>query len=487
MSTQYYNTLRSTKPLSQRTENQRSFSKSQSNLGGAKRERLKRLIQEKIMKKYNLTSSKDFIDEEINTFIACENLNDKDLKLLDNRINTILKEKGMITTSKSVDKKSTICVSKTSDLPLINNSNEEREKNVKIENSRKERDIMSGASNLSTMFKKENQGNKKRNDPEVPEEDLINPKKRSHRFEFEHEDDMWNAFNNVNRRIFEQERIDEKQKDMEIKRRTKEDLDNQIKQKLLRLENERVKESEYHTILVKHIDHLNLLEEQKQAKIKDKIIKEKENRDKQMWDQNYRKKVEKIKNRKYENQLLNYISSEIQSDKEFQNKKKLEAKEQLRKTLEENENIRLKKEMLKQEEADDEMKCAEEYNNILKKQEQDRANYFKNIELKSTDFMAKMTDTVLKDLKEKNAQAEKRMNEFLKKQEEEAVQQEKNDLIKKYQNKKEMKKFLDYQVAEKKRLAMFEKEIDEDQAMVIKKDFELYEEYKKDASQKVNF
>lgn len=34
---------------------------------------------------------------------------------------------------------------------------------------------------------------------------------------------------------------------------------------------------------------------------------------------------------------------------------------------------------------------------------------------------------------------------------------------------------------------MFEKEIDEDQAMVIKKDFELYEEYKKDASQKVNF
>jgi hypothetical protein len=99
--------------------------------------------------------------------------------------------------------------------------------------------------------------------------------------------------------------------------------------------------------------------------------------------------------------------------------------------------------------------------------------------------MAKMTDTVLRELKEKNERAEKRMNEFLKKKDERAVQDEKNELLSKYQQKKDMKKFLDLQLEEKKKLAQFEKEIDEDQAKIIKKDFELYEEYKKDAADKV--
>ena len=93
---------------------------------------------------------------------------------------------------------------------------------------------------------------------------------------FEHEEDMWNAFNNVNRRLYEQERYEDKAKDKEVKRRTKEDLDNQIKHKLLRLEEDKIKNSEYHTILVKHIDNLNGLEDEKQARIKSKVMKEKE-------------------------------------------------------------------------------------------------------------------------------------------------------------------------------------------------------------------
>ncbi len=101
--------------------------------------------------------------------------------------------------------------------------------------------------------------------------------------------------------------------------------------------------------------------------------------------------------------------------------------------------------------------------------------------------MAKMTDTVLRELKEKNERAEKRMNEFLKKQEERAVQDERNDLVSKYQQKKDMKKFLDLQLEEKKKLAQFEREIDDDQAKIIKKDYDLYEEYKKDAADKVRF
>ena len=93
----------------------------------------------------------------------------------------------------------------------------------------------------------------------------------------------------------------------------------------------------------------------------------------------------------------------------------------MKRTIEENELNKIKKEKLRQEEVEDDLRCAEEYNRILEKQENDRINYFKNIELKSTDFMAKMTDTVLKDLKEKNERDEKRMNDFLKHKDEQAV------------------------------------------------------------------
>jgi len=500
MSTNYFNSFRSNK-ISYNTNSFRNSSQSknyQSTQLNDKRSRLRRLVQEKIMKKYNLKQSTDFLENEIDTFIGCDNLSDKDLKILDNRINNILKEKGMLTNTSLKGSRSQtknysnlnqeVKVEDKEDVnnPVINKLNNNlTEPTNEIQQNR----IMSGASHLSEYFpsKDYNPGNKLRNDPEVPDEDLIKPKKKPHRFEFEHEDDMWNAFNNVNRRLFEQEKIDEKQKDNEIKRRTKEDLDNQIKQKLLRLDGERKKNNEYHSILVKHIDHLNDLEEQKQAKIRAKILKEKENRDKQMWDNNYRKKVEKVKLRKYENQLLNYISTEIQNEKDTAVKKKIEAIEQLKKTLEENEQNRIKKEKLRQEEIEDDMKTAEEYNRILEKQELDRYNYFKNIEMKSTDFMTKMTDTVLKDLKEKNAKAELRMNEFLKKKEEQAVLDEKNDMIRRNKEKKDMKKFLDSQVEEKKKLAQFEKDIDEEQARIIQKDYDLYEEYKKDASDKVSF
>lgn len=134
---------------------------------------------------------------------------------------------------------------------------------------------------------------------------------------------------------------------------------------------------------------------------------------------------------------------------------------------------------------EDDIRCAEENNKILEKQENDRRNYFKNIELKSTDFMAKMTDTVLKDLKDKNDKAEKRMNDFLKQRDDQAIENEKLSLMQKKQDKKELKKFLDSQVEEKKKLAMFEKEIDEEQARIIKVDKELYEDYKRDANEKV--
>lgn len=489
MATQFFNTFRSSSNL--KTTGNSLLSKTLTVGVGAstKREKLKNLIIQNLTKKYGFKELLPVIVDEVDTFIHCNNLSDRDLKNLDKRIQHLIEEKGLGSKklSRSVDnqnrKISTAPVNQLTGKGLLETETNSQPDPV-VQSNNMNITKMSQHSNLSEIFRTGNTLNK--NDPYVPEEELIKPKKVPHQFEFEHEEDLWNAFNNVNRRLYEQEKIEEKRKDKEIKRRTKEDLDNQIKHKLIRLEDERMKNSEYHGILIKHIDHLNKLEEEKQNKIKQKILKEKENRDKQMWDQNYKKKVEKIKQRKYENQLLEYINGEIQNEKDNIVTKKVEAKQALKKTLEENERNRLEKEKMIEMEHEEDMKSMEEYNKILEKQENDRVQYFKNIEMKSTDFMAKMTDTVLKDLKDKNSEADRRMNEYLKKKEEREKEEELRKLIKIKSDKKEMKKFLDMQVQEKKKLNEFEKDLDQEQATIIKKDYELYEDYKRDVNEKVS-
>ena len=167
------------------------------------------------------------------------------------------------------------------------------------------------------------------------------------------------------------------------------------------------------------------------------------------------------------------------------NQKKIECKIALHKTLDENEVNRIKKQKIKQEEAEDDIRCVEESKKILEKQENDRKQYYKNIELKSNDLMSKMTESILKDLKEKNKKAEERMNEFLVKQDQKALEEEKHILMKKKLERNDMRKFLDYQVEEKKKNSMFEKQIDEEQANLIKEDQNLFAEYKKNAAEKV--
>ena len=143
--------------------------------------------------------------------------------------------------------------------------------------------------------------------------------------------------------------------------------------------------------------------------------------------------------------------------------------------------------MIVKEEQEEEEKSKLEYIKVVEKQEMDRANYFKNIEAKSTDFMAKMTEGVLRDLKNRNLASEKRMDDYLKEKDERTVQYEKDLVQKKKDDKKIMKMYLDEQLREKKKLSEFDKELDSQQAFIINNDYELYKEYLSEADRKVFF
>jgi len=81
--------------------------------------------------------------------------------------------------------------------------------------------------------------------------------------------------------------------------------------------------------------------------------------------------------------------TEIEREKQTMNKKKMDEKEGLQKTLKDNELNKIKQlEALRKERADD-IKSTEDYTKILDKQENDRIEYFKKIERNMNNFTSK--------------------------------------------------------------------------------------------------
>lgn len=256
-----------------------------------KREKLRELLVAKFMKKYRLNTYEPLINEEVAYFLQKETLTDNDLKNLDKKIDCLLKKKSNINNL-------------ANQLQNEDNSNnyKERAKTSKPVSKRGDDEVsvrsgISGASRLSNV-------NAKKRDLTEEDFDLLSEKAEPiERVQFQNEKDEWNAINKYNQKAFEQDKLEEMIKDKEIKRRTKEDLDNQIKQKLLRLNEEKLKAKEYDEIAINHVAKMNKLENEKMRELKEKMQREKENRDAQRMDEHKKRKIEQIKNKKFDKEL----------------------------------------------------------------------------------------------------------------------------------------------------------------------------------------
>ena len=117
-----------------------------------------------------------------------------------------------------------------------------------------------------------------------------------------------------NRKVFEDQIKEERIKDNELKRRNREDLDLQIKQKLRKEYEDELKEKEYDNIVREHQKKMDEEERRRQELIKQQIMKEKENRDAQMKADYVRKRIELLKNKKFEKSLVKTIQEGIERE-----------------------------------------------------------------------------------------------------------------------------------------------------------------------------
>ncbi len=464
-----------------------------------KRKKLKDLLITKFMQKYGLNQPDQILDREITQFLQGEKLTDVDLQRLDAKLKKIFKDKRNNQQLKStlsqslLERNTNLNKSQPDLLPRIqdqknknlNSTLNQNEHYNKIE-IKKERKLRPSAS----VEMPNNKYNKKKY--RNPEEELAelekefeeeekerNAKRNYTRIDFSGVGDEWMAMANYNKKMFEKQLKEEKEKDAEIKRRTKEDLDNQVKQKLKREYEEVLKEKESDKIFQEHLKHIDELEREKQEALRKQILREKKNRDAQIKDEYTRKRIEQLKQRKFERNLIKNIKEEMEKEKQAAIQKKIKENEALKKVIRENELYKEKQKELLQKEKEEDIESYKEMERNELKKDLERKRYFDNIRRFANKYDENETAKILNQMKKDQQDEDEKVYQLMMEKNRQEEEKEKKDKIKRKEDKIAMRKFLDMQIEEKKKDMELEKAINDEQARIWNMDCKKYSEDEK--------
>ena len=464
-----------------------------------KRKKLKDLLITKFMQKYGLNQPDQVLDREITQFLQGEKLTDVDLQRLDAKLKKIFKDKRNNQQLKStlsqslLERNTNLNKSQPDLLPRIqdqknknlNSTLNQNEHYNKIE-IKKERKLRPSAS----VEMPNNKYNKRKY--RNPEEELAelekefeeeekerNAKRNYTRIDFSGVGDEWMAMANYNKKMFEKQLKEEKEKDAEIKRRTKEDLDNQVKQKLKREYEEVLKEKESDKIFQEHLKHIDELEIEKQEALRKQILREKKNRDAQIKDEYTRKRIEQLKQRKFERNLIKNIKEEMEKEKQAAIQKKIKENEALKKVIRENELYKEKQKELLQKEKEEDIESYKEMERNELKKDLERKRYFDNIRRFANKYDENETAKILNQMKKDQKDEDEKVYQLMMEKNRQEEEKEKKDKIKRKEDKIAMRKFLDMQIEEKKKDMELEKAINDEQARIWNMDCKKYSEDEK--------
>jgi hypothetical protein len=290
----------------------------------------------------------------------------------------------------------------------------------------------------------------------------------------------WEAIDMYKIQKGEERERDERNKNWETKMRTRANLNNQIKQKIKKEIEEELKNKEFDLMMDKHYAHLDELEKEKQKLIKARAMKEKELRDKQIKESAINKRINQIKDKLYERELIRHTKEEIKNAELKEKEKKRIEKEELAKTLKDNDlHKKLEKEKLNKEREEDIKMMQDAIASDIKK-DNERKAYFNRIERSGNVFAQNAIENILKKREEKVKEDEKKIDLYLKEKEKKALKEENDYYINKKKNQKMMKDFYDKQVKEKKERDEYEKNLDKIQADIWKKDTDTFFEKEKE-------
>jgi len=498
----FYNTYRSTKSCDKNNlagVGRNIINQREKLLNLQKKQKLKDLLITKFMQKYGIKNFEQILDEEISKFIQGERLTDQDLKRLDVKIKKLLHEKSSQNrlkeklTQSLQGKPSDDVLPKIEDRNLTDNNTISAMKqkpnilNTEV-NTLNQKDFSSSLyrpmNTINSQFRyKKPEEELAELEAELGKEETKN-KKNLKRLDFTEEGDEWTAIAKYNRKIYEEQLKLNKMKDNELKKRNRADLDLQIKQRLKQEYENELKDREYDRLMTEHQKELDEIERKKQEEIKKQIMREKESRDEQMKENYIRKKIEILKEQKFEKSLVKSIQEGIEKEKKDTIEKKKRENEALLKAIKENDlKIKMKKEKEKKD-KEEEIKLGEERIKMEMKEDQTREKYYETIKRNGNRFF-KNSYELLEKLKRDQREEDKRIQHYYDEKNKLEIEKEKQKKLKQYKEKFELKKYLDMQIEEKKKEEDFLKSLDYEQARIWAMDCNKYNEDEKIIKSKI--
>ena len=485
-----------------------------------KRQKLRDLLIDRFAQKYNLGKNRILIEGEITRFLQQEKLNDVDLQKLDAKIKRII--------TQDISKKNlkkTLTDNLNYNKPLvendINNQNinqveesiyptnyqppMESTLNQKVSqrsNSSQQNQNMRPLSSQTYIPQDKLNLYKNRTKYKKPEDELaeleaelaaeqerewrekgyyseLNPHYQLKKIDFKKYGNEWAAMAAYDKKIYEQQLIDEKIRQKQQKKRTKYDLDEQIKEKIKKEYEDELKEKEYDKIFKEHQKELDKIEKEKEKLIKEQYIREKESRQVQLRDSYVRKRIDELKEKKFDKKVIKNILTEMENEKRQNAEEKKRRNIELNKGLEENEKKRKNLKILQDKQKEEDLQFLEEQRKMDIRKEQQRDYLLNKIKNKFNVGYSQEAEDKVKKIQLDQEEEDKKMIHYMREKCRIADEKEMNEKIKREKEKKELKKYYDMQVDERKKEEEFEKVLDGEQARIWKKDCDKFNEDEK--------
>ena len=488
-----------------------------------KRQKLRDLLIDRFSSKYNLGKNRMLIEGEITKFIQQEKLNDVDLKRLDARIKRIISEdinqknlKKNLT--ENLNYNQPIDYEKEKDLntnlnqeesiypnnyqpPLNSTLNQNNQTNLRS-NSYQPNNSARPLSSQTYIPQSKLNLYKTRNKFSSPEEELksletelaaeeerelrekgyyseMNNHLKLKKIDFKKYGNEWAAMAAYDKMIYEQQILDEKIRSAQQKKRTKYDLDEQVKEKIKKEYEDELKEKEYDKIFKEHQKELDKIEKEKAQKIKEQYIRERESRKAQLKDNYIRKRIDELKERKFDKKFVRTILTEMENERKQQAEEKRRRNLELNKALEENEKNRKNLKIIQDKQKVEDLQFLEEQKKMDIRLEQQREYLLNQIKTRFNNASNPQAEEKVKEAEKAQQEEDKKIIFYMNEKCRIADEKEMKEKIRRQKEKKELKKYYDMQVEEKKKDEEFEKVIDGEQARIWKKDCEKYNEDEK--------
>lgn len=456
-----------------------------------KKEQLKGLLINKFKLKYGDKAEK-MITNEVTRFLNNDRLTESNLVMLDEKIGKAaektLKAEDILSDHKSQKSNASAKKSQASRPHTVasgqgirKGKTGQNDDAMSVKSYASSR--MSGATNLSKKSKVEG----KPVAAEAPKPDDLMSAQSHTKSSLSNlnEEDEWQAIQNFNIMLHYEEQKQSQLREQERKRLIKDELDRQVREKNKRKKREADEDVEYEKLQQKHIKLLDDKEKERMHETHQKILNEKQSRDQQLQEEKLRKRLAEKQEFELEKEVVHRLQQEMDDERKQILEKRKQERDYLQTMLKENELQ--KKFQLDEHERErlEDIKAQEAYNDMLEQQERDRAKEVAEREKRAQEFMGKMADTVIKNMDNKQREEEELIRQYETQKEMADRRHDDRAHRKAEEEKHKMREFLAKQVEDKKRRERIEKELNDEQAFMWRRDRENYEAEEKRINQKI--